>query len=187
MKKAIISVVVIAALALIGYVAAGPFLAMKGIAEGIAKKDSEKLSSHVDFPLLRQNLKEQMNAAMMKNMKDDLKENPFSGLAMAFMPKLIDTMVDGYVTPSGLAAMMSGEKPDIDNPMEHGKKEQEESAKPEKPKDVAKMFEDAKIGFDSLSQFSIAVKSKENDDEVKMVLTRDALEWKLSNILIPID
>ena len=53
--------------------------------------------------------------------------------------------------------------------------------------DVAKKapFDNARYVFDNLNSFSIWVKS-ELGGEIRFVLIRDSLTWKLSNIVLPI-
>ena len=47
----------IAALLLLAYTAAGPFLAIHAIRDAVRSEDSRALSKRVDFPALRQSLK----------------------------------------------------------------------------------------------------------------------------------
>ena len=46
----------------IAYVAAGPYITIVQIKKGIAEQDSEQLAEKIDFPMLRQELKEQLRA-----------------------------------------------------------------------------------------------------------------------------
>jgi hypothetical protein len=71
MKKIIWVAGVILAL-VVGYVAAGPYLTVSAIKTGIVENDSEKLSENIEFPTLRQNMKEQLNTKMMKNMATEM-------------------------------------------------------------------------------------------------------------------
>ena len=47
-------------LALAGYVVGGPYLAIRGISQAVANRDTAQLARHVDFPTLRVNLKAQL-------------------------------------------------------------------------------------------------------------------------------
>lgn len=174
MKKVVWAVGVILALVL-GYVAAGPYLTVSAIKTGIVEQDSEKLSENIEFPTLRQNLKEQFNAAMMKNAATELKDNPFAALAAGLATKMVDGIVDSFVTPSGLAAIMEGKKP--------SKTVDIESATPAKKDEL---FKDARFSYDSTSKFSIWVPN-DNGKEARFVLQREGLSWKLVNLIVPID
>jgi hypothetical protein len=175
MKK-IIAFVVLFAIAVVGYIVAGPFITLHQIKSGVEQQDSEKLSEHIDFPTLRSNLKEQLNAFVMKEAVSELKDNPFAALAMGFASKLVEGMVDSFVTPSGLASLMEGKKP---KQSQNGEVKPQESVeyKPEP-------FKNARYTYDSSSKFSVWVKD-DKGDEIRFVLTRDGLSWKLSNIIIP--
>ena len=52
---------------------------------------------------MREDLKAQLNAAMLEKMTSELKDNPFSALALALAPKLIEGMVDSFITPQAMA------------------------------------------------------------------------------------
>ena len=112
MKKLLIAGIGLG-LTLVGYAAAGPFMTMREIRTGLQSQDQEKLSENIDFPTLRQNLKDQLNAAMVKHVTSapELKGNPFAGLAVALVPMFVDRMVDTIITPAGLANLMSGNAP----------------------------------------------------------------------------
>jgi len=174
MKK-IIGFVVLFAIAIAGYAAAGPFITLHQIKSGVEKQDSEKLSEHIDFATLRTNLKEQLNALVMKQATSELKDNPFAALAMGFASKLVEGMVDSFVTPSGLANLMEGKKP------QRGQESEQPAGSSTQKREP---FKDARYTYDSSSKFSVWVKD-ENGEEIRFVLARDGLSWKLSNIIVP--
>jgi len=174
MKKSIWIVGVVLVL-VVGYVAAGPYLTVSAIKTGIVENDSEKLSENIDFQTLRQNMKDQLNAAMMKNAATEMKDNPFAALAVGLATKMVDGIVDSFVTPSGLASLMEGKKP---NKGETGGN----SSSPKKDD----LFKNARLSYDSVSKFSIWVPN-DKGEEARFVLKRDGLSWKLVNIVIPMN
>lgn len=165
-------------LAFIGYMAAAPYLAVSAIKTGITEQDSEKLSDYIEFPTLRQNLKDQLNIIMMANAAKELDDNPFSALAAGFATTMVDTLVDSFVTPSGLAKLMSGESSSSDKPSPNSSTTQETNTQEED------LFKQAESSYDSLSKFSIWVPN-EDGDKVRFVLNRDGISWKLVNIVLP--
>lgn len=172
MKK-IIWIVGIIMISVVGYVAAGPYLTVSAIKTGIIEQDLEKLSENIDFPILRQNLKEQLKTAMIKNAAAELKNNPFAALAVGLATKMVDGIVDSFVTPSGLAAFMEGK-----NPIKNGG-----AGRTEPPK-KDELFKNARFSYDSVSKFSIWVPNDQGE-EARFVLHRDGLSWKLVNLIIP--
>jgi hypothetical protein len=73
--------------------------------------DRNQLARSVDFPSLRKSLKQQLRskitASPAAEPQEVKKEALFAGLSADFGPRLIDTLVDAYVTPEGLAAFLA--------------------------------------------------------------------------------
>ncbi len=158
-----------------GYVATGPFITFSSIKTGIVEKDSEKLSENIDFPALRQNIKEQFNASMIKNASEELEGNFLSIIAVGLASKFVDEVVDLLLTPSGLTTFMEGKK---------SGKGDDKSITPTFKKD--ELFKNVRYSYDSLSKFSIWV-TNEMEEEIRFVLKREGFSWKLVNIVIPIN
>ena len=151
-----------------------PYLTLFSMKSAADAKDAAKLSSYVNFPALKENLKASFNAKLAsETMKSD---NPFSALGAAFASAFINPMIDGLVTPESLAMMMKGNKP---------QKNQEsailESTSSEDDVDMTMAYED----FD---HFVVIVKKKGSSEEpFGFVLNRDGLfSWKLSSLRIPL-
>lgn len=91
-----------------GYIALGPLIALHEIKIGLQEQDSARLEANIDFPRLRTNLKEQLNAVVVRQAATDLKDNPFAALGMTIASKLVDSVIDSFVTPSGLTNLAAG-------------------------------------------------------------------------------
>ncbi|NCA73005.1 MAG: DUF2939 domain-containing protein, partial [Sphingobacteriia bacterium] len=65
--KRIAWIIGLVALLLALWIGAGPYLAVADIERGINDKDSERLAERVDFPTLRQNLKDQLKVTILKS------------------------------------------------------------------------------------------------------------------------
>jgi hypothetical protein len=68
----------------------------------------------VDFPAVRANLKEQLNARLMGALQKDqgLSDGPFGALGALLGPAIVDQVVNAAVTPDGVAAIVrSGRAP----------------------------------------------------------------------------
>jgi len=162
-------------IAIVGYVAIGPFVTIHEIRVGIEEQDSEKLAANIDFPALRQNLKEQFNAYIMKQAATELKDNPFGALGMAIGEKIADGMVDASVTPSSLSNLAAGKQPQRVN----------DSSRSSGHGHGIELFKNARYSYDGPSRFSARI-TAESGGEIRFVFTRDGLSWKLSNIVVPI-
>ena len=98
----------LAALALVAWVAAGPWLAIRGIERAIAQRDTAALERHVDFPRLRVNLKAQLDDRMVRAAGQDIASNPLGAIALAMAGGATGVAVDTLATPLGIGALLQG-------------------------------------------------------------------------------
>ena len=178
-----IAALTLLAVAICAYAAAGPLITLHGMKVGIRERDSEKLSEYIDFPTLRMNLKEQVNAFVMKEAATQMKDNTFAALGMAVASTFAESLVESVesaVTPAGLANLMEGKKPLASTPVPTAVTDIPASAKTE----LIEPFKNARYTYDSFERFSVWVKD-EKGEEFRFVLTRNGLSWKLTNIIIP--
>jgi hypothetical protein len=159
------------------YLAVGPFITMNSIRNAVESGDSEQLSEDIDFVSVRRNLREQFSAAMAAKATGELSDNPFALMALAFSDKLVEGMLDTFVTPSGIASLISGR-----NPLKKIDSDQTEIDDSEQQ--FADLWDKSSFGFDATDRFSIWVTNDEGD-EVGLVMRRQGLKWRLTNILIP--
>ena len=171
MKRIIITLGI--ALVLLGfaaYLAASPYLALYKLKSGVEARDAEAVAECVDFPALRQNLKDQLQAALSKRI--DSQQSPLGALAASLAVSAADPLVDSLISPEGLARLMAGQKPPLAS---------SEPSTPASP--VKNLLEDATFGYESLDEFVVSVPSA--GGAIRFVLTRSGLSWKLSRIEIP--
>lgn len=96
------------------YLYASPYLALNNIKKAAQAGDADTLSEYIDFPSVKQGLKDQLNTQIMKEVtKEDA--DGFEALGPMLATAMIDKIVDGIVTPDGVAMMVQGQKPDLDN------------------------------------------------------------------------
>jgi hypothetical protein len=163
--------------ALIGYVAAGPFITIHQIKSAMARKDPEALASNVDFPALRVNLKEEINAIIARQSASGAKGNQLNLLQSPVLSNMVELAVDKLVTANSLAGMASGSGP----LQAESDRAQNASENPN-----SKPFKNARYTYDSFSKFSAWVPS-EGVGNIRFVFTRHDLSWTLSNIVLPLD
>ena len=160
------------AIVLLGYLAATPYITVLKMTWAAEKHDGEALSEYVDFPALRQSFKDNLNVALVAAAIDQ--ENPFAVIGAALGGVLVDKLVDAYVTPAGLIALMSGAR------IESGRiSELDGQADENQP------FSNPSLSYESLNKFSVGVVSSEAEEEVKFILRRDGIGWKLTEIVLP--
>lgn len=172
----------VVAVLVVAYIAAAPYITVYQMKSAAENHDGEALSEHIDFPSVRQSLKDQMNIMFAKEMAQDkeMKDNPFAALGAAFAGMMVNKMVDAFVTPAGITQMMAGEKPKpaLNNA----------STQPTTPSEGAarKPWSYATMGYESLNKFVVKVKD-EKGGESKFILRREGIGWKLTQIIIPLE
>ena len=95
----------------LGYLFATPYITAYQMKVAAEAKDGEALSEFVDFPALRESLKDQMTGKLRKEMAEDVIEgNPLSVIGTAFGGMIVNGIVDKFVSPAGLMQLMKGKK-----------------------------------------------------------------------------
>lgn len=184
-KKLIGVAAALVALLLVGGYLGSPYLAMKGLRDAAIAKDRDQLEARVDFPAVRESLKAQLNALMMREMQKapEAKDNPFAGLVALIVPAIVDRAIDAYVTPEGMVALSQGDRPQV---KATGLAPSDVSAPampaPEEPATRAR--------YVNLGTFQVATrdKSKPASGEAVFVFRRKGLfAWRLVRIDLPKD
>jgi len=156
-------------LALGAYVVLAPYLTLLKLKNGVEERDADKVSECIDYPALRQNLKEQVERAIRARVGAD---NPLAALAAGVALTVADGLVDRLVSPEGLAELMAGQKPALVSTTP------EPSAAPGRA-----LLDGASYGYASFGKFVIDVPTR--GESIRFVLTRSGIGWKLSRIDIP--
>lgn len=175
MKKAI-ALILVALLALAGYVAAGPYLSLRAIREAVRTGDHAALGDQVDFPALRTSLKAQLGDHLIREAGADMQSSLFGALALTVAGGAINAAVEVMVNPVGLGALMEGRQVwrNVNGSLE-----------PQPDATGGKPLQDATTRYESLSRFTASVPD-ESGKPVVFVLTRDGLRWKLSDVRLPL-
>ncbi|AQZ96629.1 DUF2939 domain-containing protein [Halopseudomonas phragmitis] len=159
-----------------GYIYASPYLAVNSLKAATEARNAPEMSEYIDFPSVRQNLKEQMTASIMVEAGRELGDNPFAAMGMALATTMIDGLLEGMVTPSGLAALMAGESPGGS-----ASTSQDGSSR-----SVKEPFADASMGYRGLNRFVVVVPN-EAGEVADFVFRRSGLVgWKLTELHVPV-
>lgn len=102
-----IGTVVVAAAALAAFLYYSPFIALRAMQSAIERRDAPALADYVDFPALRENLKNTFTAKLMAG-DGSGKDSGMNAMVAAFGSVLIGKLVDAMITPEGLAELMRG-------------------------------------------------------------------------------
>jgi hypothetical protein len=83
---------------------AWPYYAAYDLATALRDGDSIALENRVAWDSVRQGLRADLNAILMRGVGSD--SGASSGLAAILGPAIINQMIEGYVTPQGMASLM---------------------------------------------------------------------------------
>lgn len=177
MKKLIIIIAVLAVFGFGGYFFASPYLAVYTVRNAIEQGDAEKLSDYVDYPLLRESMKAELNKKLTKD-DDGLGDKIGSYMASA----LADGLVDAMVTPKGLKAILASQGGSDDEPVEK-KPDKEEKPKEKSDKPKKKALE---MGYRDMNTFAVDILTKRGNVSATLLINRVGLfGWKLTAVEFP--
>jgi len=178
MKKWI-ALAVIAVLALLGWVAAGPFMTINAIRAAIQAQDAAAIAEHVDFPAVRSSLKAQVEDYLARRAGPDTQASLMGSIALRLASGASGGVVDAAATPAGLAVLLQGRD------FWHRLGDLREGGSPYTPPLPRDPLEGAQYRFDSTSRFTATVRNADGDPVV-FVLTRQGLAWKVSDVRLPL-
>lgn len=161
----------------LGYLYASPYIVLNSIKNAAQAEDIEKVSAYIDYPSVRQSFKDQMNAMMAKELMNQDTDG-FAALGAMLASTMVDKMVDGFVTPEGMTLMLKGKnlKDAEQDSQDAQTAETQEQPKPE-----------YEAGYTSLNDFEVVIKDQDQSKEVKVLMVRDGLSWKIHKIAVPME
>ncbi len=174
-----IALPLLALLALLAWIAAGPFMTIHAIREAIQAQDSAELSRHVDFPLLRQSLRAQVEDALARRVGAQVLDSPLGGLALGLANQAAGGMVDAIATPAGIGAILEGRG--LVHRISGGGISKDDAYAHQPPPDPLR---DARYRFETPSRFTATVHTADGAPVV-FVLLRQGMDWKLADIRLP--
>lgn len=175
MKKWIAVLAVVVAL-LLGYAAAGPYLAIRGIHAAIEQRDPNKLERYVDFPTLRANVRAKVAKRLLASATAPSGRVVGDDLGRTLIGQISDKAVDAMVSPMGIALLLEGRA------LAHRVTGRDPA--PGGKDDAADPLLNAKTRFESASRFAATVDSAQGRPVV-FVFERKWLSWKLADIRLP--
>ncbi len=168
----LLGLVLVAVLGLGAYVVAGPYLTLNGLQKAIAAGDTQALANYVDFATLRENLKQQINARANQSANAAFQNPIVSRLMGGFATSVTEAAVDSLVTPAGLNGLLLGAALWTNNSTDSP------------GVTLQQRIENAQRSFESLSTFTVTFAAA-TGSQIAIVLTRDGLSWRLSNVRLP--
>ena len=169
-----------ALIALAAYVVGGPYLAINGVRNAIRQQDTAALARHVDFPVLRGNLRAQVDDYLLRQAGADVQRNVFGAIALQVAGGIAGGAVDTLMTPTGIGAVLGGRS--LWHRSSGGGIDRSDSYAHNAPRDP---LQGARYRYESTSRFTATVADR-SGDPVVFVLSREGLRWKLTDIRLPL-
>lgn len=184
MNQKTLATLIAAGLLLAAWLIAAPWITVHQIKTAVQARDGQALAEHVDFDSVRQSLKDQINATVLRKMGGDNGQalNPLAALVAPLAGALVDKTVDAYVTPAGVAQLLAGREPDA-APSPPSTAPGSASAPAPAGDGAAQPLAGASMGYRGMARFVITTHGKAG--ETQFILARRGLAWKLAEIILP--
>ena len=174
-RKWALSIISILLLAMLAFVAAGPWLAINGIRNVIAAGEYGELWRFVDFARLRESVAPQIQSKIAGDIVDRVGRGQTADAIGGVTALIAEPAIDAMVSPAGIATLLHGSA--LANRIS-GQKDADGEVRAVDP------LKDAKTGYESLSLFTATVQNAEGQPVV-FEFSRSGLTWKLTGIRLP--
>jgi len=164
-RKILIGGVILSLALVVGWFVASPYWTLRQVAAAAKANDAELVSSYVDYPALREDVKTKLTARLIGATE---KNDPTAALGRAMSMALMKPMVDAFVSPAGLKATFARMNPD-----------EGAQAGPGGAKAPAKKPRVERL---SLNSFRVGDPDQPGSG---LVFKRRGLSWKLAGIDLP--
>jgi Protein of unknown function (DUF2939) len=160
---------------------ASPYFALYNFVMALKAGDQPALEKQVSWPDVRLGLKEDFGAMLAEKLAADpkLKDNPFSGLGAVFGSAIVDRLIDIYVTPRGLAALIQAGKL---APQGVPSPRSPETDRPVTGPVVRWAF------FNGLASFLLVLENESGTSKpLKVVMNFQNFSWKVVRVYLPLE
>ena len=197
-RPLIVTLIVIVVIAALGFCYASPYMALNTLKRAADARDAQTVNEYVDFPALRESLKQQVTGLLTRRLDVQGNGNPFAAIGAMIGVALIGPLVDAYATPDGVAALLNG-MPPRGNPGERppvpagaGNPPAAPAAAPEPAPPAAgnngnsatpPQPPQTTAGYRGLNEFVVSYQHGAGDARYSAILRREGLfTWKLAAV-----
>lgn len=172
---------VLALMVVFGYVAAGPFIAINSMRGAIERHDMPALERHIDFPSVRRSIRAQIEDYWARRAGPFMHTSPFGAVATRVASEVTGAVADVLATPAGIGAVLQGRSV-LHRISGRGISPQDTFAHV-KPRELLR---NAEYRYESTSRFTASVRNGDGDPVV-FVFTRDGLDWRVTDVRLPLE
>src|ERR1700674_589080 len=182
--RAVGSLVVIIAVVAAGATDFSPEITIYQLRQAVKDKDDGALSEHIDFPALRESLRNQLQLVVANAMAvKDREDNPFAALGVMLAEKMIGGIVDSIVSPAAIRMSFQLQTA----PTAQSEAKHDASGSPQGPDqsaspDIGPSFT---VHSRGLSRFVLV--QRRGNLSIHYTFRRERLTWKLVSMDLPAD
>lgn len=189
-RPVIITLLVIVVIAVLGLVFASPYIALNNLKRAADARDAQTVNQYVDFPALRDSLKQQIGGMLTRRLEADA-GSKLATIGAVIGVTLIGPLVDSYATPDGVAALLNGMPPRGDageHPPQAPAANNGPGAQPPAPGNgangnAAPAERRTSAGYRGLNEFVVTYRRGDGDAHYAAIFRREGLfTWKLAAI-----
>lgn len=160
---------------IVAWIYASPYLALRNLKQAAKAGNVGVLREAVDFPALRESLKEELIGRASKKAVAEIErnDNGLEVLGAMLAGGLLNMMIDRFVTPHAIASLVQGKPVD---------------GMPDGLTDLVTRFAESTVstGYKSFSRFDVHIFTKNPDHPLTLVMMRSSLiNWRLNSIRLP--
>ncbi len=148
--------------ALVAFVVAQPYITAYRMKLAADAQDSAQLAKFIDFEAVRESVRPQVQGRVADETAGVADDARVQAAIDAIGGAVAGGAVDKYVTPEGIAELMrrSEGNSNGDNL-------------------------EASAGYRSINRFAVVLTDPEADREVELILTRQGLGWRVTEVMLP--
>lgn len=181
-KKLQVSIIAIVLL-IFTFVYTSPYLAIYQIRQALKNEDSAALAAYVDFPSVRQGIKDQLNTELVKKFPEHAQAS--EGGFAAFGALLASSMVDVMVSPQGVVMLLQGKKLKESLPFQTQLEQSEQQQTRAGAQAKEKLSYRGK--YQTFNRFVVQIQYPYPKPPVTVTMQRQGLSWKVTQIVLPIE
>lgn len=110
-RPLLLKIAILVVVLLVAWLYASPYWVLRQLEQAVDLRDAQAISSHVDFPALRDSLKLQLTGELTHALGGAQQNNPLAVLGAMVGSAVIGPLVETYASPSGVAAILNGMPP----------------------------------------------------------------------------
>lgn len=185
-RPLLITLIVVVVIAALGFAYASPYIALNYLKRAADARDTQTVNQYVDFPALRDSLKQQI-VGMLNRRLDADSDSKMATIGAMIGATIIGPLVDSYATPDGVAALLNGMPPRGD-PGEHPPAAAAEAPASPAAGDApttatTSASRQTTAGYRGLNEFVVTYRRGEANAHYSAIFRREGLfTWKLAAI-----